>query len=290
MLRFQFAIASALAPFLVVPIFVGQGSIATLQDALSGTRRALEVLKGLEGRLREEPAATLGLILSATEVPGGDEAQRDVRLESLRNEVNLLQMELDAMQSPVLGPDGAVQSALGARLPLDPLGSAGPLGARTPPSAGITTGMDDSLRALFSEAPAARAVLRGEPNAARDPSPSGPGESDRSASAYSADPLRHGITCYRAGRFTEAYELLLPLEGATALYWQARTLERLERLDEAVAVMERAIATGGEGFEQRRAQTDLEFLRWKRDFLATLPSAGATKGGAPAGRAGGAPK
>jgi hypothetical protein len=287
-MRFQFAIASALAPLLVVPVFLGQGSIATLQDALAGTRRALEVLKGLEGRLREEPAAAMGLILSATEVPGGDEAQRDARLESLRNEVNLLQMELDAMQSPVLGQDGAVQSALGARLPLDPLGSTGPLGSQGPPSAGITTGMDDSLRALFSEAPAARAVLRGEPNAAREKDPSAPGTGE--SSAYSADPLRHGITCYRAGRFAEAYELLAPLDGATALYWQARTLERLERLDEAIQVMERAIAKGGEGFEQRRAQTDLEFLRWKRDFMATLPPAGTAKGQASRTPAGGAPK
>jgi len=275
-LRFQFAIASALAPILIVPVLVGQGPIATLQDALSGTRRALEVLKGLEGKLREEPAAALGLILSATEAPSGDEAQRDARLESLRNEVNLLQMELDAMQSPVLGPDGAVQSALGARLPLDPsspLGAAGAPGSGAAPSAGITTGMDDSLRALFTEAPAARAVLRGDPGAPRDrsASPTATGEGDPGANAYSADPLRHGITCYRAGRFAEAYELLAPLEGATALYWQARTLERLERLDEAIQTMERAIAGGGDGFEQRRAQTDLEFLRWKRDFVKNLP-------------------
>jgi hypothetical protein len=277
MLRFQFAIASALAPLLVVPVFVGQGSIATLQDALSGTRRALEVLKGLEERLRQDPAAALGLILSATEAPSGDELQRDARLESLRNEVNLLQMELDAMQSPVLGPDGAVQSALGARLPLDPLGARP--GTGPAPSAGITTGMDDSLRALFSEPPAARAVLRSGPTTQHDRSAASPaaGADEHGASAYSADPLRHGIACYRAGRFAEAHELLAPLEGASALYWQARALERLERVDEAIAVMERAIATGGEGFEQRRAQTDLEFLRWKRDFLATLPPAGAAK-------------
>jgi hypothetical protein len=149
--------------------------------------------------------------------------------------------------------------------------------------------MDDSLRALFSEVSAARAVLRGEPSAPRDrtSSPTGTGEGDHGASAYSADPLRHGITCYRAGRFAEAHELLAPLEGATALYWQARTLERLQRLDEAVSVMERAIAAGGDGPEQRRAQTDLEFLRWKRDFMATLPSAGATAP-APAKGAGGA--
>jgi hypothetical protein len=277
MLRFQVAVASLLGSLLVVPAFVGQGQIATLQDALSGTRRALEVLKGLEQRLREEPAAALGLIVSATEAPSGD--QSDQRLEQLRNEVNLLQMELDAMLSPVLGPDGAVQSALGARLPLDPGPARDALGAPLAPSAGITTGMDDSLRALLAETPPARGVPRGQAGPAREgPAQAGAGDSKGSENAYTADPLRHGITCYRAGRFAEALELLAPLEGATALYWQARTLERLERLDEAVQAMERAIAQGDEGFEQRRAQTDLEFLRWKRDFVANLPAAGAAKG------------
>ena len=293
MLRFQTAIASVLAPLLVVPVFLGQGQLASLQDALSGTRRALEVLKGLEQRLHEEPAAALGLILSATEVPAGDEAQRDQRLDSLRNEVSLLQMELDAMQSPMLDADGSVQSALGTRLSLDPLGGPG-----TPPlpTAGITTGMDDSLRALLSEAPSARAVVRGETSPGR-PGTSQPGASGegRGDNAYSADPLRHGITCYRAGRYAEAYELLLPLDSATGLYWQARTLERLERLDEAVQVMERALAKGDAaggagGFDQRRAQTDLEFLRWKRDFVASLPSSARPKSDKTTGHAEGGPK
>jgi len=267
MLRFQTAIAGLLAPVLVVPVFLGQGSIATLQDALAGTLRALEVLKGLEQRLQADPAATLGLVLSATEAPAGDEVQRDRRLEGLRNEVNLLQMELDAMLSPVLGADGSVQGALGTRLALEEGAEPG-----AAPSAGITTGLDDSLRALLS---GARPLPRD--NAPREDgagaSVSGAGE-PAAESAYTADPLRHGITCYRAGRFAEAWTLLAPLEDAAALYWQARTLERLERLDEAVTTMERAIAKGGAAPELRRAQTDLEFLRWKRDFVKSLPASG----------------
>lgn len=280
MLRFQTALTSGLAALLVVPAFLGQGQIASLQDALAGTRRALEVLKGLEQRLREEPAAALGLILSATEAPAGDDAQRDQRLDSLRNEVSLLQMELDAMQSPMLDADGAVQSALGARLPFV---SHERLGDPLSPAAGITTGMDDSMRALLSEAPSearsSRAALRGGETSAARPgtTQSGAGEDGRGDSAYSADPLRHGIACYRAGRYAEAHELLLPLDSASALYWQARTLERLERLDDAVQTMERAIAKGDAlgaagDFDQRRAKTDLEFLRWKRDFVASLPA------------------
>jgi len=279
MLRYQTALSSLLAA-LLVPALAGQGELATLQDALSGTTRALEVVKGLEKKLSEDPSGALALVLSATEAPGGDDAQRDRRLEALRGEVNLLQMELDALQSPLTSPDGAVQSALGTREPLD---SAQDLRPAT--SAGVSTGLDDSMRALLGGAPAAREKPRGEGSAERGAprdkaaehagaaAPAAPADD----SAYSADPLRHGITCYRAGRFAEAYQLLRPLEDATALYWQARTLERLERLDEAVEVMERALAKGGDGFEQRRAQTDLEFLKWKRDFVKSLPGSAAPK-------------
>lgn len=266
MLRFQTAIAGLLASVFVVPVFLGQGSVASLQDALAGTLRALEVLKSLEQRLQDEPAAALGLILSATETPAGDEVQRERQLEGLRNEVNLLQMELDAMQSPVLGADGAVQSSLGARLALDP--------AEPATHAGITTGLDDGMRALLSGQRLPReSAPQGQAGGA-DALPAGTEAAPGTENAYTADPLRHGITCYRAGRYAEAYALLAPLADASGLYWQARTLERMERLDEAVTLMERAIQKGGDGLDLRRAETDLEFLRWKRDFVKNLPASG----------------
>lgn len=262
MMRFQTAITAVLASLLAMPVLLGQGSVGTLQDALAGTKRALDVLKGLEKKLTEDPAAALALVLSATEAPGGTDVQRDERLESLRSEVSLLQMELDALQSPAFTGDGAVQSSLGTHVPVDP--------SAPRPSAGVTTGLDDSLRALLSGAPMPRPAPAAEPTGTAGDAEAGLESSG--TEAYSADPLRHGITCYRAGRYAEAWELLAPLEDASALYWQARTLERLERLDEAVKVMERALAKGGEGFEARRAQTDLEFLRWKRDFVQGMPA------------------
>jgi len=282
MLRFQTTIASLLGTALVVPVFLGQQQVASLEDALSGTVRALEVLHGLEQRLKDDPIAAMGLVLLATEAPAGEERQRDERLEALRGEVNLLQMELDALQSPLTGAGGAVTGALGTR---EALGSPDDA-PRTPAALGITTGMDDELRARLTERPSSRVlpneVAPAEPGSkgasqtgARTPTTDASrgtgGTGGSGAEVYSADPLRHGITCYRAGRYAEAYELLTPLDDAEALYWRARVLERLERLDEAITTMERALAKGGEGFELRRAQTDLEFLRWKRDFLAGLP-------------------
>jgi len=265
MLRFQTTVAGLLAALLFVPVLVGQGQVTSLEDALTGTRRALEVLRGLEQRLAKDPGGVKSLILAATEAPSGAEVERDQRLEALRGEVSLLQMELDAAQSPMLAADGSVQSALGARLPLE-LAAAG--GAQP-----LTTGLDDALRELLSVRTPARPGERPAASGPGRPGTTAPptGVTPRPELGYSADPLRHGIAAYRAGRYAEAHELLATLASPSALYWRARTLERLERLDEAVELMEQAIALGGEGFEERHASTDLEFLRWKRDFLRNLP-------------------
>jgi len=265
MMRFQPALACGLACLLVVPAWLGQGRLTALQDAHAATVRALSVLQGLEQRLQTEPAEALQLILSATEEPAGSQEERDRQLESLRNEVNLLQMELDAARAPVLAPDGGVQSSLGAATP--------PRGSDSAPQAGITTGLDESVRSLLSPPSDPRSARRNDlPRARTLLAPATGAAESPGESAYSADPLRHGITCYRAGRYAEALELLAPLDQAVALYWRARTLERLERLEEAIQVMQRAIDKGGEDFEQRRAQMDLEFMQWKLDFTRQLPA------------------
>ncbi len=266
MLRFQSALASVVGAGLVLPVFLGQGELATLEDALSGTLRALEVLDGIEQRFLEDPASALGLLLAATEpAPEGDPRANDERLETLRDEVNLLQMELDALESPSPAGTGAI---------------AAPevLSRRAGVPGGVTTGLDDSLRALLSQ-DLERPSLQGtRPEA---PSPTGtragaaPASAAAEAPAYSADPLRHGIACFRAGRHAEALELLAELpDDAHALYWTARTLERLGRLDEALETLERALARGAGELEAERVQSELEFLRWKRDFLRNRAASG----------------
>lgn len=266
MMRFHTLLSTALAAVLLVPTLVGQAPIATLRDALNGTNRAIDVLHGLEQRLQDDPAAALGLILSATEPASGTVEEREQRLEALRNDVNLLQMQLDALESPVTTPDGEIAQFLGAP---EPMPTARPSASPT----GITTGLDESLRSLLGHPSSQLARPRGDSTSRPTTTTSPTGETGAVAheNAYSADPLRHGIACYRAGRYGEAYELLLPLDDATALYWQARVLERLNRMDEAVDTMEKAILQGGEDFDLRRAQTDLEYLRWKQEFLDALP-------------------
>lgn len=280
MMRFHTLISTALAAVLLVPTLVGQAPIATLKDALNGTNRAIDVLHGLEQRLRDDPAAALGLILSATEPAAGTVEEREQRLETLRNDVNLLQMELDALESPVTTSDGEIAHFLGTP---DSMAPARPVA----PPTGITTGLDESLRSLLGHPSAQVARPRGETSARPPATRTGPGGGEPGTvpheNAYSAAPLRHGIACYRAGRLDEAYELLLPLDDSNALYWRARVLERMDRMDEAIETMEKAILQGGEDFDLRRAQTDLEFLRWKQEFLDALPADSRQRAAGPTG-------
>jgi hypothetical protein len=250
MMRFQPAIASLLGGVLLLGV-AGDGEIRTLEDALSATSRALEVLHDLAGRLERDPQGSIGLLLSATEPPALEERARDERLESLRDEVNLLQMELDAADEPL-----ALAAPPPAALPAgDGVG-------------GLTTGLDETLRRLLAQdlehAPLRPSEARtsGTPAVEERPvSPEGEG--------YSADPLHHAIACHRAGRFEEALALL-PADSADPemLYWRGRTLEKLERLDEAIETLGRVASRADLGSLAERARTDLEFLEWKRDFLA----------------------
>ena len=275
MLRHQTALASVLGSVLVVAS-LGDGEIRTLEDALGETARAIEVLHGIEKRLAQDPAGALGLVLSATEPPILDERARDERLEALRDEVNLLQMELDASGSPLAG----------APLVPAPLSAATPAPMVVPLSSGgeLTTGLDDSMRRLLElesaptpvkEPTAGTRTAEARPAGPRAPAPSEPRTISPEGQGYSADPLHHAIACYRAERFAEVLELLGPDEkDLEALYWRARALEKLGRVDEALETLARVIERGKTGDVVERAATELEFLAWKRDFEARRAKSG----------------
>jgi hypothetical protein len=123
--------------------------------------------------------------------------------------------------------------------------------------------------------------LETPPKAAAGPRPAAPSAEDP---GYSADPLRHANTLYRAGRFQEGFALIAKRAEPEAVYLQARFLERLGRMDEAIRVLESVVGLLPEGYESRRAKSDLEFFRWKRDFLERLPEAAATDAPKESGR------
>jgi tetratricopeptide (TPR) repeat protein len=209
-----------------------QARSARLDTLLEGTERALATVRSCQCQLASEPAAALPVVLRITE-PAGSETERAQRLATLRSELSALLAELDSLE---------------ADLALAP-----------PPPTPVITPAPEPARAELPRAPLATPA----PSAVVAPpqAPLAPADP-----AYSADPLRHGIACFRAGRYLEACERLAGLDEARAHYWRARALERLGRLDEAIQAMERAVALDTEGFERRRAETDLALLRWKRDY------------------------
>jgi hypothetical protein len=85
------------------------------------------------------------------------------------------------------------------------------------------------------------------------------------AAGYSADVLRQGVACLRAGRDAQALSLFTRAgDDAQASYWKGRAFEKLERFDEAAAAYTHASSAKDGGWFAERARAELEFLAWKR--------------------------
>ncbi|MHC4376371.1 MAG: hypothetical protein ACYS26_07215, partial [Planctomycetota bacterium] len=78
---------------------------------------------------------------------------------------------------------------------------------------------------------------------------------------------------YLAERYEAALTQLNTLPPTEEhLYWLGRTLEQLERFDEALSAYERA-ASSGSGELSRRAAEDADFLRWQRSLTESVDRA-----------------
>jgi hypothetical protein len=291
MFKLQPLVTTGAGLCLVLPAAVlGDGDLSSLSAALRDTEHALDVLRGIEsGAARHgEPAA---LLRSVTETPIVDGEKRSADRERLRNEVGLLQTELDALDARAFDSAVLVSPAVssGGSLAAPPAASNGASNA----APGVTTGLTPEQRtALFGNGGdpsgadgaaqrAGTAKLETPPSAAAEPRPAAQSTEDPS---YSADPLRHANALYRAGRFQEGFALIAKRSEPEAVYLQARFLERLGRMDEAIRALESVVGLLPEGYESRRAKSDLEFFRWKRDFLKRLPEAAATDARKESGR------
>jgi tetratricopeptide (TPR) repeat protein len=276
MLKYQPLIATALGVLLVVPAAtLGQGEIETLEQALRGTLRGLEVLRALDARARQQGPPAPGEVLRLTEPALEDQRGRDERLGQLRNEVSLLQTEADLLES--LDPESSAQ-ALAA------------LGSHSAASAlpEVSIGLDEATRQLISslDAPATDpAHASGNSANAADPRQGGaqaaPATSTRPSPvpSYSAAPLLHAQALYKAARYEDALEVYMQAGEQTSVwYGTARCLEALGRIDDAIEALQRVVTTAPDTHEGARAKTDLEFLQWKQSFLQRLPK-GAAKGG-----------
>ena len=100
MMRYTTGLSAVLGVALVMPaIGMDARRIKALEGTLDETQQALRILGDLQRRLEVEPRGVSQVVLSVTEEPILDGARRDERLVGLRNEVDLLQMELDALRN-----------------------------------------------------------------------------------------------------------------------------------------------------------------------------------------------
>jgi hypothetical protein len=267
MLKFHSAVTTGAAALLLFPALqASTGDLTVLRGALDEIQRALQVLNTLEPRIAAGEPGSSALVRSVTEPPLADPQAADRDLERLRNEVNLLQVELDVAESGPLpvGPPSP-----------DPWeASAG--GGEAPP---ISTGLSADQRALLEQDIVGPVLPQAAPpsrpaTTLRVPlKPEGAKTALPAADAgYSADPMRHAEACLRAGRHKEGFALIAARTDPPAVYLQARLLERLGRLDEAIEALASVVDKLAGSSEGRRAQSDLEFFRWKRDFLKRMPS------------------
>jgi len=268
MLKFHSALTAGLATLLVAPTVLQDDDLAILEHTLAKTDQALEILRGLHPRFDTDAQGAGRLLLAATEPPVLDEQLRDERLVALREEVSILRSELDRLQAPdelppleSTTPEGTV-----VNVPFDMPGT-GPLALTR----------EEALRRAMEPKTATRPRTSRpttEPGMQEPPPPEAVAVDARplpEGKDYSADPLGHARACYRAGRYQQGLALLRGHEDPVSMYWRARCLEKLERLQEAVTTLEKVIEKSPDSAEARRARTDLEFLRWKQGFVKNLP-------------------
>lgn len=240
------------------------GLDGSLAKALDQTVRALAVLTGLEKDIAQRPPAeAVELARSVTERPFGDEQQRDETLMRLRKDVGRLQMSYDDLDALTHAPSSEPMSSFAVAQPVQ--------------DTSVSTGMNDELRAQLSSEPLLAPLRATNTNTAAGDAPA---HTQTTADAV-ADELRRGQALYRAGHYKEALTVLRALSAdVRARYWSARTLERLERFEEALELYQQVAADKSSGYLAERAKGDAEFLAWKQGFEKKLdpqPAAGARK-------------
>ncbi len=266
-----------------------------LEREIARLRSELELLESRDNQVQPAPQAEPTPIRSlpvTTRTVGLTDAQRAALLGTNRpatNEDAPITGD-DAEVTLVLGPLGAVQGeapqamaepaptshasefestgsgpidALETTLILAPL--EGPTADAGAPTAAPTIQGAEVQGQPAGTGPVADRVRAAEQEAARR------AEAERLAEqraetvpGYSADAMRQGRAAYFAGQYERAVELLAPhSERFEALYWQGRSLEKLDRNEEAIKAYERVQAAQEAGEFAERARLDLEFLRWR---------------------------
>lgn len=248
MLKFTYlANLGILGMFAVPPALQGNGSFG-LEKALDETVAALDQLTQTQTRIASGDYTGVDELLASTEAPVAQTQEASAIKNKLRDEVSRLQMALDTLESDYVLPPVTVES----------------VGASQPKR---TTGLTDEQR--------------GEIGGILVPVPGGKqtseiltdeGTASFERAGFTAHYARHGRAYYRAGRYEEGIALLrhAPEDDPEAMYWRGRCLERLTKLNEAVAAYTKVIDNPKAGSLADRAKDDRGFVEWKIAFSSKV--------------------
>ena len=258
MMKFTQMVNMGIASILVIPAVALQGEApGSLEQALHETVATLDHLVKIQTKLEEADTAGIGMILAATEPALPATPERDGYLETLRQDVSRLAMRLDISEGEL-----PIQIDVPERQMIN--GDATPKSNEPMRSGPRTTGLDETQRQALSGVIAPRFDTKSSAASLKQRKSLEPED-------YVADPMRLGRSYFRAGRYDEGVKILEKTPGMEAIYWLGRCLEKLERVEEAIAAYEKITLSGESGYVVDRARNDLEFLKWKRDFRRPTP-------------------
>jgi tetratricopeptide (TPR) repeat protein len=248
MLKFTYITSlGILGMFAVPPALQGTGSFG-LEKALDETIAALDQLTETQSTLTAGDYSAVEALLSSTEPPVAAPQEATAIKNKLRDDVSRLQMALDTLESDYVLPPVTVES----------------VGVK---SKQRSTGLTDEQR---SEIGGILVPVPGGKQTSEILTEEGTASFERAG--FTADYARHGRAYYRAGRYDEGITLLrhAPDSDAEAMYWRGRCLERVGRLNEAVAAYAMVIENPSAGSLAGRAQDDRGFLEWKIAFSSKI--------------------
>ena len=277
MLKFTYLAQLGLAGTVLVPaVVLEQDPAGGLTDALANTTATIESLERLHGALTSGDHDKVADTLDATEAPVGDAQLRDERLTFLREEVSRLQMRWESLEEAMRSNSALIQPAITptdehtdvlvtAPAPLLPAPVEGNASAVTAPitSNPSTTGMSAATRAEIIHRLSGEELLM--------PTSSSREKTTFEPSGFSAHAVRHGRALYKAARYEDALKILNRATGqAGAYFWIACSLEKLDRVDEAIAAYDQVIDNVVDTKDAQHAKRNRDFLIWKRDFDARI--------------------
>ena len=268
MLRFTTLINFSLVGAIVAPAAFQKGpSVKELSASIEATENSLRSLQAIQGKLKSGDESAVKSILAATESPFGSARDRSQLMDQLRREIGELEFRVEETDAPIVlehlneDPTESVRR--------DPSG-------QNSKGAVATTGMTtEELSEVGNIWPPIPTGSNNIPVASKDG-----GRLRYEKSGFTVDAVRQGRAYYRAARYLEALRLFeTRKDDPQGDYWIGRTLERLDRPQEAIAAYTRVIENEEAGAIAERAKSDREFVMWMVDFDRKLTTYGKDKGG-----------